>query len=142
MTEGSKGFDDDFSKFKPSNSFGQESQQSQPESNSAAQFDKYAVFRELQMEEEISNALKSPSEDFKDPSPEDNDHVEEDQAEPEQQHDALQGDLYQETRLEQEIIILLIQCMLTGPKINQGMLFYADCHPDRGILILENSDIQ
>ena len=66
--EGSKGggFDDDFSKFQSTQSFGQESQ---PESNSA-QFDKYAVFRELQMEEEISNALKSPSEDFVDPTTE------------------------------------------------------------------------
>ena len=100
ITEGSKGFDDDFSKFKPSNSFGQESQQPQAESSSVAQFDKYAVFRELQMEEEISNALKSPSEDFKDPSPP---VEEEDQLGPEPQLDALPDSLYQESKLEHDI---------------------------------------
>ena len=104
VNEGSKGFDDDFSKFKPSNSFGQESQQSQPESASA-QYDKYAVFRELQMEEEISNALKSPSEQFRDPLPEENNQVEEDQADPEQQHNPLPDHLDQESRMDQDIEI-------------------------------------
>ena len=52
------GFDDDFSKLNPSSSH-QESLISNE--SSTVQFDKYAVFRELQMEEEISNAWKSPT---------------------------------------------------------------------------------
>ena len=72
------GFDDDFSHFNP----GQQQQQRAPsemgggsiasecmeggESESKAEvFDRYAVFRELQLEEELVNAWKSPTEESK-----------------------------------------------------------------------------
>ena len=52
------GFEDDFSRFTPDTTAS-----SGGETARRDQFDKYAVFRELQMEEEISNAWKSPSEE-------------------------------------------------------------------------------
>ena len=54
------GFDDDFSGFNPDNPTPRSVEE---ESREAEPYDKYAVFRELQMEEEISNAWKSPSEE-------------------------------------------------------------------------------
>ena len=53
------GFDDDFSRFTPETT----ASTGGGETARRDQFDKYAVFRELQMEEEISNAWKSPSEE-------------------------------------------------------------------------------
>merc|ERR1712223_565300 len=53
------------------------------------------------MEEEISNALKSPSEQFGDPLPEENNQVEEDQIEPEQHNESFPDLLDQESRMEQ-----------------------------------------
>ena len=53
------GFDDDFSRFTPDTT----ASSGGGETARTDQFDKYAVFRELQMEEEISNAWKSPSEE-------------------------------------------------------------------------------
>ena len=53
------GFDDDFSRFTPDTT----ASSGGGETGRTDQFDKYAVFRELQMEEEISNAWKSPSEE-------------------------------------------------------------------------------
>ena len=55
------GFDDDFSKLSSMSTSTSAQEQSSTDPN---QFDKYAVFRELQMEEEISNAWKSPTEEF------------------------------------------------------------------------------
>ena len=54
------GFEDDFSRFNPeptaTSAFEEKVKETEP-------YDKYAVFRELQMEEEISNAWRSPSEE-------------------------------------------------------------------------------
>ena len=64
------GFEDDFSHFKPGQVSNKVSASSIPEplqttesAESSMPYDKYAVFRELQMEEEIVNAWKSPTED-------------------------------------------------------------------------------
>ena len=55
------GFEDDFSRFEPTSASAPGTQQQ--EEARGAQYDRYAVFRELQMEEEISNAWRSPTEE-------------------------------------------------------------------------------
>eukprot|EP00090_Calanus_glacialis_P026601 TRINITY_DN41852_c0_g1_i1.p1 TRINITY_DN41852_c0_g1~~TRINITY_DN41852_c0_g1_i1.p1 ORF type:complete len:1035 (-),score=211.54 TRINITY_DN41852_c0_g1_i1:57-2987(-) len=66
------GFEDDFSHFNPDRLSNKVSASSIPEpvqsvtddANTSLPYDKYAAFRELQMEEEIVNAWKSPTEDM------------------------------------------------------------------------------
>ena len=79
------GFEDDFSRLPMSTSTSSNVQESSMD-QSQTQFDKYAVFRELQMEEEISNAWKSPTEEA--PVQEDAENVNETEFPPEVSDDA------------------------------------------------------
>lgn len=82
QSQKSIGFDDDFSQFNPipsvsissvdSSQHHQHQQPQLPEQPKTDVYDKYAVFRELQMEEELVNAWKSPTEEETKPIEENN----------------------------------------------------------------------
>ena len=77
QSQKSIGFEDDFSQFNPipsvsissveSSQHPQQQQPQPPEQAKSDVYDKYAVFRELQMEEELVNAWKSPTEEESNP---------------------------------------------------------------------------